>query len=87
MMLATPVIAYALGIAVPAQARVWSFAWVTVVGLVVVVIFLAMLDMLNTWRLSVGEHRTIAADVLAKLPRTGTQAPLVSGAPPENPGA
>ncbi len=72
MMICTPVAAYALGIAVPAQARVFAFAWVVLTGLVVVILFLAVMDMFNTWRLAMTERRDVAADVLTRLPRRGS---------------
>lgn len=70
MMVGTPLIAYAMGVVTPAQARLFPFAWVAVAGVVVVVLFLAVMDMLNTWRLASRERRAISADVLAKLPRS-----------------
>lgn len=82
MMFATPLVAYALGVAVPAQGRTFAFAWVAVTGIVVVVLFLAIMDMLNTWRLSLTERRAITGDVLARLHRDPTD--QHGTPPPEN---
>jgi hypothetical protein len=51
MMLAVPLVAYGFGIATPAQARTYVYVWVLVSALLFLVVLVAMLDMLHSWRL------------------------------------
>ncbi|MBS0196075.1 MAG: hypothetical protein JSR77_04895 [Planctomycetes bacterium] len=69
MLATTPVTAYALGFVSPAQTRPFTFAWVLVTGMVIIVIFMAMLDIFNNWRLGAKEHREMAGEILGRLPR------------------
>lgn len=57
MLAAIPLLAYAFGIAIPSQARSFVLVWAASVGLIGIIVMLAMLDMLNNWRI----HRRAAA--------------------------
>jgi hypothetical protein len=59
MMFTTPLLAYAFGLADPARPRVFVIVWVLVAGLVTLILFLALSDMLNTWRLNALERREL----------------------------
>lgn len=63
MMFTCPMGAYALGIADVHDARRWTLAWTMLAGLVVIVVFLALLDMLNTLRLYAGEKRKLRREL------------------------
>jgi len=52
MLLATPVTAYAFGAATPADPRAFLLTWLSVAGLLAIVLFLAGLDIMNTGRMS-----------------------------------
>lgn len=72
MMAATPLAAYALGWVSFSQTRLFTFAWTAITGMVVVIIFLAVADVLNTWRLALGERRKLAPDLAERIrARTG----------------
>jgi len=51
MMLSVPLVAYGFGIATPAHARVYVYVWVLVSALLFLVVLVALLDMLHSWRL------------------------------------
>ncbi len=57
MLGAIPLLAYAFGIAPPSQARLFVLVWAASVGLIGIIVMLAMLDILNNWRI----HRRRAA--------------------------
>lgn len=59
MMLAVPLIAYGFGIATPAQARTYVYVWVLVSSLLFLVVLVAMLDMLHSWRLHRAQLREL----------------------------
>ncbi|MFI4897208.1 MAG: hypothetical protein ACIARR_05220 [Phycisphaerales bacterium JB059] len=51
MLLTVPLAAYAFGVATPARPGAFMLAWTSVTGLLGIVLLLASMDMLNTWRL------------------------------------
>lgn len=63
MMLATPAAAYAFGVASTEDQRRFVLAWVLVGGLLLMVIFLALLDILNTSRLHLRERAELRRDL------------------------
>lgn len=56
---AIPLLCYAFGIAVPAQTRSFVLVWAASVGVVGIIVMLAVLDILNNWRL----HRRAAQEL------------------------
>jgi len=52
MMFTIPMLAYAFGVATPDRPRLFGMVWTLVVGLLAIVLFLAALDIANTWRLN-----------------------------------
>ncbi len=63
MMFTVPLAAYAFGIANPARMRLFVMVWTIVFGLVFLVLALAVLDMLNTWRVTWREKRELKQQV------------------------
>ncbi len=51
MLIAVPLLTYAFGIAAPSRARPFVLAWAASVGIVGIIVMLAILDILNNWRL------------------------------------
>ena len=51
MLMTVPLAAYAFGIAPPARPAPFMLAWTGVTGLLAIILLLASIDMLNTWRL------------------------------------
>ena len=51
MLVSVPLVAYAFGIATPDKPGVFVMVWTLVTGVLAVVLLLAGIDMLNTWRL------------------------------------
>ncbi len=51
MLFTVPLIAYAFGIATPDRPGAFMLAWTSVTGLLTIILLLAAIDMLNTWRL------------------------------------
>ena len=74
MMLVVPMGAYAVGFADPKHdQRSFVLAWMMVAGLLLVVLFVAALDIVNTWRLHRREHRDLVRTVVRPGPeRVGT---------------
>ncbi len=53
MLLATPLIAWATAILVPeTQARAWVLAWTAITGLLCIVLLIALIDMVNNYRIA-----------------------------------
>src|SRR6476659_3985942 len=63
MMFTVPLVAYAFGVASPSQARVFVLVWMIVAGLVFLVLMLAMLDIVNTWRVTWNERRQLKRQI------------------------
>jgi hypothetical protein len=63
MMLATPLMAYGFGIAVPARGREYVIVWMLVAAILFLVILLALLDVLHSLRL----HRAQLAAVRRQI--------------------
>jgi hypothetical protein len=63
MMFTIPLAAYAFGIASPARQRLFVMVWVLVIGLVLIVLFLAVVDLLNTWLITLSERREMARQI------------------------
>ncbi len=57
MLISVPLIAYAFGIATPDRPGVFMLAWTGVTGLLSIILVLASIDMLNTWRLLAAQHK------------------------------
>jgi len=84
MLLATPVTAYAFGMATPADPRVFILSWLAVAGLLAIVLLLAGIDIVNTGRLNVGERRQMR-DRLRGVARGGVpEAPDGDTRPPRD---
>lgn len=63
MMFTVPLTAYAFGIVSPQQGRLFVMVWMIVFGLVFLVLSLAVLDMMNTWRMTWREKRALKQQV------------------------
>jgi hypothetical protein len=63
MMFTVPLVAYAFGVASPSQARLFVMVWMIVAGLVFLVLMLAMLDIVNTWRVTWNERRQLKRQI------------------------
>lgn len=70
MMLVAPMLSYALGIATPAQARLYVLVWVTIAAMLFLIILLAMLDLTHTMRL----HREQLRELRKKVAATRAEA-------------
>jgi hypothetical protein len=65
MMLTVPLAAYGFGIATPAQSRSYVYVWVLVSALLFMIILLAMLDMLHSWRMHRAQLRELRRQLAA----------------------
>lgn len=81
MMFATPLTAYAFCIAAPEEPRVFTIVWTLVAGLLFLVVMLAGLDLLNTWRLLASERRRLRAELKAAREEAMAAHSRVSGTP------
>ncbi|MFG0284425.1 MAG: hypothetical protein ACF8R7_08390 [Phycisphaerales bacterium JB039] len=63
IMLATPLVAYALGIVTPAQAKAFTLSWSAVMGLLGLILILAMLDIANNARIYHRQRREMRASL------------------------
>lgn len=57
MLCTVPLLAYGFCLASPADQRVFVMVWTLGIAMVVIILWLAMVDMLNTWRLARAERR------------------------------
>ncbi|GMV24287.1 MAG: hypothetical protein AMXMBFR58_03180 [Phycisphaerae bacterium] len=81
MLGAIPVLMYAFGFAVPSQARSFALAWAASIGLIGIIVLLAILDILNNWRL----HRRASAQLRRELAEMRRQRASAIGAAPNQP--
>lgn len=65
MLLLIPLLAYGFGIATPAHKGVFVLVWLAAIALLWMVVMLAGLDMLNSWRLGRRERESLKAEILA----------------------
>jgi len=63
MMFTTPLVGYAFAMASPSKARLFVMVWMIVAGLVTLVLLLALLDMINTWRMTLAEKRELRRQI------------------------
>lgn len=68
MLAAAPITAYAFGAATTQNARVFMLVWLTVAGLLGMVMLLACLDVLNNRRLHRSEQRRLGSQIGAAMP-------------------
>lgn len=81
MMLTLPVISYALSIADPvSDQRAFVLSWMLTTGLLVLVVGLAALDMVNTWRLHRAELRGLRQSLKAAREAAGPTGIQTAGA-------
>jgi hypothetical protein len=59
ILIATPLTAYALGIATPADAKAFTLSWSAVMGLLGLILILAFLDMANNARIYSQQRRDV----------------------------
>ncbi len=70
MLFTLPLAAYALGVADPStEKRGFVLAWMLVAGAIVVILLVAMLDLLNSWRLHRREAQGLIAEIRARKAR------------------
>lgn len=67
MLVAVPLTSYALCLLNPKDARWFVLTWAAVIGLIGIVIFVALMDMLNTARLASLARRGLRAELRARL--------------------
>jgi hypothetical protein len=65
MLLTVPVLAYGLGIVSTSHPRVFSITWLLVMGLLIVVLLLAIVDMICVWREALADRRALMIQVMA----------------------
>lgn len=63
MMVAVPFVAYGFGVATPSAARAFVYVWVVTAALLTMIIMVALIDMLHSWRL----HRLQLRDLRRHL--------------------
>lgn len=63
MMCIVPLVAYAFGIATRAEPRIFTMVWMAIIGMLAMVLLLAWVDAINSWRL----HRTEQAATRAHI--------------------
>lgn len=51
MLVAIPVIAYAFGVAVPSQTRMYVLVWTACIGLLTIIVVISLIDVMNNIRL------------------------------------
>lgn len=75
MLLATPVTVYAFSLATPADPRAFLLAWLSVAGLLVIILLVAGLDILNTGRINLGDRRELRGQLRAALRESAAPSP------------
>lgn len=65
MMLVVPFLTYGFGIATPSNQRPFIYVWVVTAALLVMVIFVALIDLLHSWQVHRAELREVRRQVLA----------------------
>lgn len=63
MLAAIPLLTYAFGIAIPSKARSFVLVWAASVGVIGIIVMLAVLDMLNNWRIHHRARTRLRADM------------------------
>ena len=56
-------VAYAFGVVSPTRTRLFVMMWMIVAGLVFLVLMLALLDVVNTWRVTWAEKRALKRQI------------------------
>lgn len=75
MMFSVPIAAYAFGFASPeTQQREFALAWMMVAGLLVLIVAIAVLDVINTFRLHLPERARMRAELRAAREALGSAA-------------
>lgn len=65
MLLLIPLLAYGFGVATPAHKGVFVMVWLAAIALLWMVVMLAGIDMVNSWRLGRRERESLRAEILA----------------------
>lgn len=65
MLLLIPLLAYGFGLATPADKGVFVLVWLAAIALLWMVVMLAAIDILNSWRLGRRERESLRAEILA----------------------
>jgi hypothetical protein len=63
MMLVVPFVVYGFGVATPSQSRAFIYVWVVTAALLLMVIMVALLDILHSWRLHREQLREVRRDI------------------------
>ena len=71
ILMATPLVAYAFGIATPSEAKAFTLAWSAVMGLLGLILILAALDIVNNGRIWRQQHRAMRAAMRRQSGRDG----------------
>lgn len=89
MLFAAPLLAFAVGATTPDQPRVMAMAWLAVIVLMGLIMFIAGLDMLNNLRLFAQQRRALRDEVALALRepvRPGANPHTLEAAEPGQPG-
>lgn len=74
MLITTPLTGYAFGVTSPSDPRGFLLVWLTVAGLLAIIIFLACIDILNSRRLERSEAKELARQMKEIQDRVRDQA-------------
>ena len=65
MMVVVPFVVYGFAIATPSKARAYVYVWVITAALLMMIIMVALIDMLNSWRLQRAQLRELRRQIAA----------------------
>lgn len=75
MLLLVPLIAYAFGVATTDSPRLFAIAWLTVMGLLALMVLLAMMDSANTARMHVADRIELRRQVRQAVRESAAESP------------
>ena len=65
MMLTVPLVAYGFGVATPAHSRLFIYVWVLSAAMLFLIIMVAAIDILNTWKVQRAQMRELRRQLAA----------------------
>lgn len=75
MLVLVPLIAYAFGVATTDSPRLFALAWLSVMGLLALMVLLAMMDSANTARLHVADRTALRRQFRHAAPEAAPESP------------
>jgi len=81
MLVTIPLLAYAFGLATPAESRVFALVWMACVGLLLVIVLLAFIDSANSLLVNARQRRRLREDRRTELVRAAAIARLGGNVP------